>query len=581
MHLSKKTKTILAWTIPSAVLIAGATISVPFVVINENNKYDTLNKAQDFTPLSFNQISSDENLNNSVNPSNYDIKYFVYKICLSNELINNVFSFAKEGLVNIGNGWKDTSNDVVYRIVNVNILENEEGFVVQDNNYVFTLEIKKEYKNSSRTYTKEITIPTSSFASVENSKKNFVTNASKSLNSLLMSQDIKFFVEDAEIQSIDRIDNSNDLNIKTSGSLATSFRKIDANNQVKYLSNNSEFEYLLGDKVSFSTPINENGTKLVINSEDAYKFNSNGEFDTTTQLFTFLKSQQAAGHLTYLPELSKEETRTLSKADQIDKQIQKLIFDPENTTYVVKDGKKIPPANYQAVVTKVELGEDAYTYLVAWSNIFTVSGSIVDNASELELKVNPHPDGTQLTWEELQQPANFSYISTIQKPQNNLIYKIKEVSFNDTYKTNAIVKVEISSEALGPQITKTYETQISTGFKSEAYVSLEKQINQKLSSASDLSPLKPTVTKKDGVTDQDLYNNVYNLKALSENLNIEPPQGLDQALYTITNTRLNDNNQITIWFKISSVNDPERYWTYNSSVAQEIIVVIDLVLDSN
>ncbi len=555
MHLSKKSKLILAWSVPTAIAVVTLAIATPIIVVDQNNKNKVFNNSKNFIPIPFNEFLSDSEIEPSFNPSNYSVNYFLYGIASNEEHVQKVFSFEKDGLF-FENGFWKSSDNVVYTIRKVT-----SNLVEVNGQYNFNVYILKSFEGATKEYISNISIPSNAFATDEQSMQNFITNNAEEINNLFLTQINRFI---SNKKTIDEIKSSQDLDIQSSDSNSIFVKDSKTNN---FKANVNEFKYSLGNKpILLSVPIEQDGTKLILDAEEAYKINSDGTFDTSSSLYTFLKNQHDQGHLTYLPSLSDEESKGLSDDQKIQKQIEKLIFDPSIAQFYVEQsyGNKIvrvPNSNYQAIVTKIELGS-SYTYIVTWSNLFAVTSSIIDSAPELMMKVL-QKDNELLTWNQLEQKSNFKYIQPKENPQNGLIYNVTNVSFKDEYKTIADVTVEVTHSDL-PAI-KQYSTTISSGFKSKAYADLEVQINNLLGQNNDITAIKPFVSISSNSSANDVYNSIYNYSELKSKLLITPPLGISNIEYTIVSTYL-ENSTLYIRMYLSSVNDVSNYWTKNGSI---------------
>ncbi len=600
MYLSKRKKTVLAWAIPTAIVVTAAVVVTPIIVFNENNKWDVLTSAPEMEVLPFNELSnysSDDNNDNSettyvnplarasLNPSNFDINYFVYKICSNPKTLNEAFGFL-DLEKNSETGFYETYSNLVYKVASANIQMDENNkFLVIDNSYVFDVQVEISYKGKSRTYSQQnISIPVSAFSDDATSRDSFLIQSAQEINNLLSGQSLTFALANDSISSIGQITDPSDLkiNASTNSALAQSFVKKGTGADTYYQSTDSSLIYLPGNSdqniIELTTPISDGSTRLVLESSQAYSFNDDSTFDTSSDLFTFLKSAYQSNNLVYLPELTAEESSDLSDDQKIDRQIQKLIFDSNSQVPSELDanGNKVPSSSYQAIVVKVQFG-DSFTYLVSWSNIFTLDEQqIVDSAPELPMKILASQSGA-LSWEQITKPENYGFIVTSGQANANLTYKATNVKFDssDTYKTTAIVTVTVSSLA-NPSISKTYETKITTGFNSAAYITLDSQIQSLIGTSQDLSSIAPKVKVK--TTNEEVYKNLYDYQNLEQQLTIEAPEGLSNVKYTIASARM-DGNTMILAFKISSSNDTNNYWTLNNQV-QTVSVALENIISS-
>lgn len=595
MHLTKRKKVILAWMIPASALVVAGVITVPIIMKLDNDKNQIMNSAQDLDIsnywIDYELYSDFDELKVAVkdlNPSNYSVDFFFKNCKKDSEFLNTYFSFENYGLEKVeGQPYWKNPDGVIYQILDISssLKPNE------SDEYVFSLTIEKSYGSFSKKYITEVNIPSSDFSSKEDSVKNFVARAAKNLNSIYNSWGMRFIVNpDKGIGEISQIKNPTDLQLQKNSSEINLSQN---NENGSYKITSDDYKYLDSSEdiynnqsISFIPPINDQGSKLILSVDEAFKFTAKNVFDTSTPLFTFLKSQYESGHLLYLPELTPTEASGLEEGseDYINRQIQKLIFDANSDIPSSRDefSNDIPSSTLTATIVKVylspkssESSEDVYTYIVTWTNIMSASTSLIESAPELGMKVL-YKDGQELVWNELE--ANKELITTIKEPSNNLIYEVESVSFDedDTYKTKAKVTVKISH----PELTqsRTYETTITTGFKSKAYAELDDQIKQLVGSGDSINVrnIAPTITTSSSRKDilnvvNDRSGNYSKLVAL---LTITPPSGLSNVKYTIDSTQV-DGSKVQLMLKISSENDSSRYWTIGD-VEQLIPVTFDL-----
>lgn len=570
--MTKKKKLILAWAILGAAIIAAAAIVSPIIISKENQKFKIINGAPNINPKPFYQFTPEYAGNITFNPSNYDVRFFVYNIGQS-DYLNEVFEF--EGLIAVKNDqditieWKDKDN-VVYKI---NKIECTNIDADNPTNYNFILFISKTYNDKTINYEKNISISSDKFASTENSKANFVTSSSKELFEIFSSQYLSFVLNPdyaSNITSVSQIDSPDKINLVSSNSSNISFVKSGNN----YILKSSAFTYL-DDQIVISNPISSGSGVWEVN--DIFDTSTGLMKDDDNPLYSFLNEQYNNGHLTFLPELTDEEINGKNDEEQLKLKIQKLIYDSSNSDipYSFVNGNKIPLATYQAVLVKVELqnNPDSYTYLISWSKLFVTSASLVLGAPEIKMQVVYNTNNEMLTWNQLQNQQNWKFIVPVEQPQNNLVYTIKSVQITGDSKNEAIVTVEISH----PDVTtrKTYTTTITSGFKSQAYEEMESQINNLIgnngtSTSFNLNAIAPeSITIKSNNNVNQVINNINNFNSLMDYLDVSSPTGLTNVKYTIVDARLNNTdgtNQFTFTFKISPESDPENYWKLGNVV---------------
>lgn len=585
MHLSKKKKTILAWTIPSAVLIVAAAVVTPVVIIQESKKYDRLNDARNYVPKNFSQFSDEQKDKLEINPEKYTFNYFVNVISRSEALMNNVFLFPSLEKDDKNNCWYD-KDGTQYKIlpgISYELINN-------DTNYRVHITIEKSYDGLSKTYTKTVIIKNNFASTEEEACKNFVPEVAKRLFNYVNEKDITIALNPSKIESITDlagISSSDDLDLSTN---VVSMQMMKNSTKGSYNLNGDAFTYL-GNPIQLSIPVDQ---KYLWNSTDAYKFTDDGQFDKTSSAFVALKQEYTNGNLTFLPELSEEETNGLTEDEIIDAKIQKLIFNPDVWGYdlqtaTVADANgnkitnKVPLGTNQAIAIKVSIDKDGQeqgsTYIVLWTNLFQASGSIVNSASSLPLKIQKGPNGI-LTYENLIKPSTVvgnkldnetfwnTYIKTEQPPKNNLIYTIKKVEFapDDKYFTKALITVEITHPELG-NASKEYTYTAQEGFLSKAYIEMDEAIFNLMGSSLNFSKLTPSLAFKSGIDVNKLINGVLNESAINTNIDLTMPSGLsaDKVQYKFKSALLN-GNKIQVTYNLCSPNDPTKLWTMNGIV---------------
>lgn len=557
--MNKKKKLFLTWTIPTAVIITAGVITVPVLLVRDNKQNSTMNSSVDY------QVNYWVNYGNQTpeiikesiklfNPSKFTAKYF-YENCLEdNNFLNTYFSFENKGLTFNENNFSWISKEgVEYKIKSIksdNInSENVEA-------YNFSLVIQKTYEGKQRQYETNVKISKSTFSSESEATNNFVSMSANRLNEYFESWDLRFIANE-NISEISEIKSPSDLTLQRKNYDFS----INKKNDIYYIKS-KDFKFD-NKEINFSPVAVQES--IVLSSNQAYDFTAKDTFNESNILFTFLKNEYSNNHLLYLPELTTEEANGLlpDTDGYINKQIQKLIFNPtsENSITTTDDfGNKVPSNVLSAIVTKVALTESVYTYIVTWTKVLSTSLSIIESAPELKMEVLPK-DGVLLNWDQLN--SNKDLIQPIIEPSSNLIYTIKNVSFasDDEFKTKAIVRVEISHP---DQIeTKEYETDITTGFRSKAYLEMETQINSLISSGKTISP---TITTKATINEINEAVNVptNNYSKLASMITINPPSGLSNVKYTIKTAWI-DGNQLKLTLYISSINDVNNYWTLNGN----------------
>ena len=602
MSLTKKEKFLLKWLTPASFLVLGVSIAAPIVVVSQQNNEKLVRNSENIIPDSFVTLSDTYLSSLKYNPKNYDIRFFSQQI-ISSYLRNEVFAFEgsskietdlKDGTKNVY--WKD-SNGVCYYIDKAEVVldQGTNSYLQKPNSqgqqcYVFKLDIYKyKLRATQIKYQEEVLIPTSDFVNEKQSRNNFLALSAKKLNEIFINkEEILTFKTDDTFTNIEELNDTNDIKLVERNDVDNYIKQYEKPNKDAYYSLEwNDFIYI-SDFVTFFVPFTDGSQKLVWNSTDAYSFDLDGNFNINSPLFQFLLKHQKEGNLPYLPELSAEEKVGLNTEEQIvNRQIQKLIFNPEIQPFTFDSrGNKIPILN-QAVLVEMDLGNQATTYIVVWTDLFSVSDFIVTSALELKFKANMK-NGKLLTWEEITQPANLGFLTPIQEPINGLVYEITSISFasSDTYKTSPIIEVKISHPKL--KITKQYQTTIVSGFQSKAYQELDNQISTILNNGTSGSTTsgqalkklidKTTISFNSNVTAEQVKQNITNYETLATLLSITI-ESLTNAKYTIDQAIIN-GTQIFISFKISSINDPTNFWKYNN-VVQSISKTINLPTTNN
>ena len=582
MSLTKKKKFLLKWAAPASFLVLGIALATPIVVISQQSNEKLVKSSENIVP----SFLSDESKLNSLkyNPKKYDLNFFNEKIINDPFLRNEVFVFNGANFIVEEKKayWKD-SNGVCYYVDKATILD---ANTIELNIYKYkkgAIQIK---------YSEKISIPANYFVSEEQSLKNFLASSAKKLNEIFADKEEILTLKAEGFTNIEELTNANEIKLVENNENADNYIKSyhKPNNDTYYALEWDDFFY--NSFVNFSIPFSSGSQKLVWNSTDIFD-QTTGEFNKNSTLFRLFKEVIYRGGWiseSNLPELTDEEKEGLTTEDQIiDRQIQKLIFNPEIQPYAtVKNGNKINkiPILNQAVLLEVSL-KNQTTYIVVWTNLFPVSDFIIEEATELKFKANMK-DGKLLTSDQIQDKNNWGYIVPIEKPKNGLVYEITKISFaeNDTYKVNPIVDIKISHPRL--QVTKEYQTTIISGFQSNAYQELDSKITAILNNNSSTTanqPLKPlldqtNITFKTNVTAEQVRQNITNYESLATLLNISIT-GLENAnaKYTIDQAII-DGTKIFIQFKISSINDPNNFWKYNN-VVQTISKTIELPTASN
>ncbi|MBD5423204.1 MAG: hypothetical protein HDR43_01785 [Mycoplasma sp.] len=571
MHLSKKSKLILAWAAPSVALIVAAEIAIPIVVVSKQNESKTLNNSKNIKPQSF--ASFDENKLSQLpfNPKDYDFDFFYWNIVQSPDLVNTVFNFEGTTYDSITRTWVN-ANNVRYSIIDVTDITSSDS-----ENYVLNLTISKKNGNLEIKYPTVIEISSLSFVDSNTSINNFVSRSAEEINSSFLNGDMKIISNKPEASSINDFNSSSDVDVVTNLGSSTFIKDI---NNSKYITNDSKFQYSANTNsfVEFSIPVSQN-----IFSASDYILEANGEISESSNIYSKLKSEYDSNNLLYLPELDAKELNDIksskvSKAEideaTLKKRIQKLIFDPSKSPYNFdSNGNKVPLSTSQALLVKIELGS-SYTWIVVWTDLLTISSSLIDNAPELEMKA-VMKDNKELKWSDLVEKKNYRYFETIQRPSNNLIYTVIDVKFDDqdASKTAATVSVRISHKDL--DTTKEYTTIVTKGFESKAYGDLADKVKELTSDYTDMSKVAPTITKKDNVENSQIINNLSNNNWLMNNLNFDKPNNMIvDVVYTIQWAFV-DGNTVHFSFLLSPIADPTNYIKYNF-VEQSVFATLEL-----
>ncbi|MBR2055477.1 MAG: hypothetical protein IJ970_00280, partial [Mycoplasmataceae bacterium] len=478
MSLTKKKKFLLKWAAPASFLVLGIALATPIVVVSQQNNEKLVKSSENIVP----SFLSDESKLNSLkyNPKKYDLNFFNEKIINNPFLRNEVFVFNGANFIVEEKKayWKD-SNGVCYYVDKATILD---ANTIELNIYKYkkgAIQIK---------YSEKISIPANYFVSEEQSLKNFLASSAKKLNEIFADKEEILTLKAEGFTNIEELTNANEIKLVENNENADNYIKSyhKPNNDTYYALEWDDFFY--NSFVNFSIPFSSGSQKLVWNSTDIFD-QTTGEFNKNSTLFRLFKEVIYRGGWiseSNLPELTDEEKKGLTTEDQIiDRQIQKLIFNPEIQPHAtVKNGNKINkiPILNQAVLLEVSL-KNQTTYIVVWTNLFPVSDFIIEEATELKFKANMK-DGKLLTSDQIQEKNNWGYIVPIEKPKNGLVYEITKISFaeNDTYKVNPIVDIKISHPRL--QVTKEYQTTIISGFQSNAYQELDSKITAILNNNS-------------------------------------------------------------------------------------------------
>ncbi len=588
--MTKKSKLILGWSIPSALVVVAAGAILPTVIVLDSSKREVLNNSKNIYPTPFSSMSSSDLSNLEFNPRNYDFDFFWWNIC-STPLVNSVFSFSGLTFDKEDNVWK-SKEGVAYSIDKIELISST------TTNYVFTVSVKKTYNGIDIVYrAQSVTIPKSSFASSTQSKQNFVTYSAKLIHDLFLNNNLQVISNKETASNVSDFNSPTDINIKSGTTISTSAESIKRNQLASsfyrnessnlYVTNNDTFKYDFNRNIytNFAIPVSG---KIWSSSE--YKIGSNGELDSNDpgQIYNFLESEYRSGHLTYLPELTAKEkmevqqlnSKATSDGDisaETKKRIQKLIFDPTYIPYSYNDNNvKIPLNTMQAIAVKVQLDDNAYTWLITWSNLLSISPNLVNNAAELDM-IPTLKNNQELTYQEIQESKNYIYFEPTSTPINGLVYEVINVTFDneDINKLNANVTVRVSHPEI--ETTKEYTIIVSRGFQSKIYVDLYNQVKSVTSNFTNMDSLKPTITIKENVTKEDIIKNYTNLNWLKNNLNFASASGITvQAVYTINWATLsNDSAKLLMSLYIAPQTDESSIIKYNL-VEQEILVEFTL-----
>lgn len=557
--MNKKKKLFLTWTIPAAIIIVAGAVTTPILLTRDHKQNITMNSSVDYQVNYWVNYGNQtpETIKESVasfNPSQFTAQYF-YQNCLEdNNFLNTYFSFEGKTLTFNEENFSWISKDgVEYKIKSVKSDNINEENVEQ---YNFSLVVQKTYGGKQRQYETTVKIPKEDFATEPIAINNFVSMSAKKLNEYFLSWDLRFIAREG-IEEISQIKLPSDLTLQRKNYDFSIKNK----NDVFYV-NSKEFKFD-NKEINFSPVAIKD--LIVISSDQAYSFTAKDTFNKSNMIFSFIKNEYKNNHLLYLPKLTQEEATGLQPGSEgyVDKQIQKLIFDPTNENSITTTdnfGNKVPSSSLTAIVAKVALTESTYTYIVTWTKVLSSTVSIIETAPELSVKILPK-DGIILNWDQLNN--NKDLIQPTTEPANGLIYTIKNVSFasKDQHKTKAIIKVEISHP--DKIETKEYETTVLTGFRSKAYLEMDTQINSLISSGQSLSPSIATTATIKEINDAVNFPSD-NYSKLESLLTITPASGLSNVKYTIKTAWI-DGNQLKLTFYISSTNDLNNYWSLNGN----------------
>lgn len=579
MHLSKKNKVVLAWTLPTAAIVVSSAIVTPIIVFNEQKGWNNINQAPNVTPdfsfLSSNKVSNNLSIIDEIkknpdvlrnNPKNFSAEYFEYVTFGPNSKVKSIrnlyFNFNAKGnngfqLRKESNGYFWYKNNIKYDVVDVK----QNG--VNPDYYIFDVTISKSNEGKSKTYVTTLKPSKNSFASSEKSIQNFISIKAEEINRLF--KDKLRLVADNNLSSIDQVTKSSDLDIKKSeGDEEIFARQLGNNNDdVYYEAIIDEYKYSSSPIVAY-TPIQEGYDKLIFDRENAYKFTTLNSFDTSSTLFTFLKNNR--DHLTYLPALTDEEMKGLSSDQQIDRQIQKLIFDPNTAPSYSYDefGNKVPLNSQQAVVLKIGLKRDdaksLYTYIVVWSNIFNPTASIIDESPELAFKIKTKPNGESYKYTELNDKNKWPYMFEPEtKPKNGLEYKVINVS--KISGTEATLSIEVSHPDFIQ--TKKYDYVLKSGFLSQKYLELDGQIKKVIGdnpTFESLNKLTLNINIKSGSSSDKVWENQFNYEELLKQLDITMSPSVSNIGFKIVSTTQNGTTLI-IGVKIFPQSEVDNFWS--------------------
>lgn len=569
MPLSKKNKLILSWTLPPAAIIVSGGVIASVFINNEIQSKSIINKHANIIPKSFSSLS-DEQLNNlDFNPKNYDVNFFLWHIARNQKRVNSVFVFDGATLNADKSAW--VKDGVRYSVI-ANKVQIEQS---TSSTHTFKYEVLKEVGNIRTTYEVKTDISANLFSNEETSKTNFLNKSTKTIHKLFNDGMIQVSSNLPLAVSTNEFQKESDVLINTnSGSeLASSFFK--PSSESKYVTENEEFLYGVNtwnqnSYVNFSIPVKGK----IFDSSD-YALDDKGLIANDSKLYQALKTELDGGNLTFLPDLTTEESSGLSESDIQKRKIQKLIFDPSNTPYNIVNNHKVPLSSLQAVLISIEL-DGKKTWIVTWTNLLSISEELIKRAPELDIVVNRKGNtaSTYLLWNELLDKNNFKYFETSTPAANNLIYEVTSVEFKDTdeAKKEAHVTVKISHPDLD-QI-KTYQKVVTKGFWSKVYNELYGEVKTLTNDFIDLSQAAPTVSLKTGVTNKDVINNINDLNWLKQNVVITKPAKLTKDV-TFAISRAIDLGTSGIEFRLlmSPTTDSNAYITLNN-IPQEFIATL-------
>lgn len=569
MPLSKKNKLILSWTIPPVAIIASGGVIGTIFISNEIKSKSVINSHENIIPKSFSSLT-DEQLNNlDLNPKHYDVNFFLWHIARNQKRVNSVFIFDGATLNEDKSAWQ---KDGVTYSIDASSIQLEQS---SSSSHTFKYNVLKEVGSIKTIYEARTDISASSFSNSEESINNFLNKSTKIISQLFGDGMIQVISNLPFAISSDQFQKESDVLINTNpqSKLASSFTK--PSNGSKYVSENEEFLYGVNELnqnsyVSFSIPVKGK----IFDSTD-FSLDDKGLISDKSKIYTALKSELDSGNLTYLPELTNEESSGLSEADIQKRKIQKLIFDPSKNPFNIVNDQKVPLSSLQAVLVSVELGNKK-TWIVTWTNLLSISEELIKKAPELDIVVYKKGDAnsTPLLWSELLEEKNYKYFQTSSPVENNLRYEVTKVEFaaDDLAKRNANVTIKISHPDLD-QI-KTYKKVVTKGFWSKAYSELHALVKALTTDFSDLSQVSPTVTLKQGVSNKDVINNINDINWLKENVVITKPAKITVDV-TFTISRVSDLGTAGIEFRLlmSPPTDSKSYITLND-VPQEFIATL-------
>lgn len=558
MALSKKNKLILSWTLPPLFVIAAGGIAGSVIITSEIIATRDISKYPNIKPESFSSIEDSELNKLEYNPKKFDFDFFFWNVARTNR-VNSVFKFNGATFNKTQGVW--TKDGATYSILPETVEYTKSG-----SSYIFNFEILKSANNFGIKYKSSTTISESLFQTKAVSQTNFLNQSANIISDLFNDGKMQVVSNLLSASSITDFKSPSDLTISANSAsvLASSFAKNETTN--KYISKNKSFlygtnEFESSSFVNFQIPV----VGKIYSAED-YKVDNKGLITNDSKIYKELETQMRNGSLSYLPELTAEESAGLQQSDITKRRIQKLIFDPSKLPFNVVNNQKLPLNNMQAVLIKVELNGKA-TWIVTWTNLLTFSAEVIKKAPELDLVVKRKGDvnASYLVWNELEKPENYKYFKTVSTPTNNLRYEVTNVSFSsdDVNKKNANVTVKISHPDL--QEFKTYQKVVSKGFWSKTYKELHDQVSTLTSNFSDLSKVSPTVSLKQGVTYVAVINNLNDLEWLQKNIIFTKPTGLAQNVQykVVAAADLGGDKGIQFRLLLSSTADPTNYLTYN------------------